>query len=96
MLNAKEAAERLGISRGMIYALAAPTDPIPCQRIGRTVRFEIEDIDAYKESCRHAPAKQKVAGVSTMTISYSTPGESGLVSHFRKAGIEPKMKNGGR
>lgn len=50
MLTAEEAAKELGISKRMMYELAAPHGPVPCVRYGaKCVRFKEEDIEAYKE-----------------------------------------------
>jgi excisionase family DNA binding protein len=52
-----QASEFLGVSRAMVYKLAAPHGPIPCTRIGKRVIFEESDVSAYKASCRveHVP-----------------------------------------
>lgn len=48
--DADEVAKMLGISRGTVYDLAAPKGPIPCARFGsRCIRFNIEDIEAFKQ-----------------------------------------------
>ena len=43
-MTADEAAKLLGVSSRKVYALAAPAGPIPCHRIGRTVRFQLSDV----------------------------------------------------
>jgi excisionase family DNA binding protein len=98
MLDVKAAAALLGISIGMLYSLAAPNGPIPCQRIGRTVRFDPADIEAYKQSCRCMPAKAQHVGVARLTVprlKVSDPEsvESELLKYCRERGITPKLKN---
>lgn len=91
MLTAEEAAKLLGISKRTIYELAAPAGPIPCYRMGRTVRFERTDLDEYAKSCRYTSTKTSHVGVLNLTAS-SPEGESGLLKLFRKAGLDPKRK----
>lgn len=91
MLTVKQAAEVLGVSLRTMYDLAAPNGPIPCYRIGRTVRYEQSDLENYKTTCRCTSTKTSPAGVSRLTAS-SPEGESGLQSYFRKAGLVPKLK----
>ena len=51
MLTATEAAQALGVSKRHLYALAAK-GLLPCYRFGSAVRFDPQDIEAYKQSCR--------------------------------------------
>src|SRR3990167_1040434 len=91
MLSVKQAAEKLGVSGSTVYHLAAPNGPIPCNRIGRAVRFMESDLQEYLQSCRFTSTKQSSAGVSNLTAS--SPGAStGLLDSFRKAGAKPKHK----
>lgn len=92
LITVEAAAKELGISKRMMYELAAPHGPIPCCRIGRAVRFDPSDIENYTKSCRSTPTRPPVAGVSRLTVS-SPDGESGLRSYFRKAGHVLKPKN---
>lgn len=56
LLTVKAVAKRLNVSARLIYSLAGNT--IPCHRIGRkkALRFRLEDIEAYLESCRSRSA----------------------------------------
>lgn len=54
MLSVKKVAERLGISRALLYSLVG-SGKISCYRIGMgrgAIRFKDEDVQAYLESCR--------------------------------------------
>jgi excisionase family DNA binding protein len=95
VLSVQEAADRLGISKRMMYDLAAPRGPVPCYRIETAVRFDEIDIEAYKQSRRCEPVKALEARLSRSPIrlKVSSPtGESELMKIFRKAGIKPKTK----
>ncbi|MFC4271794.1 helix-turn-helix domain-containing protein [Sneathiella chungangensis] len=62
LLNEKEAALRLGCS---IYKLQKDRrigSPIPFLKIGRSVRYQIEDIDAYMERQRFTSTMEYVGG----------------------------------
>ncbi len=92
MLTAQEAAKLLGVSKRMMYDLAAPHGPVPCTRYStKYVRFKQEDIKDYEKSCQYTSTKPQIVGVSHLTAS-SPAGESGLQNFFRKAGLEPKRK----
>jgi excisionase family DNA binding protein len=50
LVNIKQAAEYLGLSKGTVYNMvAAGTFPIPVRRIGRCVKFDMKDLDTYIE-----------------------------------------------
>jgi excisionase family DNA binding protein len=51
MLTATEAAALLSISKRTLYTLAAEKK-IACYRFGSAVRFDPQDLDAYKAQCR--------------------------------------------
>lgn len=89
MLNARQAAERLGISARKVYAAAAAGE-LACHRFGAAVRFDPDDLDAYKTSCR-LPATTRAAGSTSLTVSSPESG-SALTAYFRRAGREPKPK----
>lgn len=91
MLTVQEAADLLRIHKRTMYDLAAPNGPIPCYRMGRTVRFDQSDIEQYQQSCRYTSTRQQLAGAARLTAS-SPDEESGLQSYFRKAGLEIKPK----
>lgn len=49
MLTVKEAAHRLGVSLSKMYELKAD---VGFYRIGGSIRFEPEDVDAFKQRCK--------------------------------------------
>lgn len=83
----------LGVSIRTVYDLAAPGGPIPCYRIGRTLSFARNDIEAYLQSCRHEPVPKPVLklGRAPERLKVSDPlGESDLVKLFKSRGFTPK------
>ena len=93
LLTAAEAGNRLGISARSMYAIAK-AGKIACHRLGLgngAVRFDLSDIEAYKQSCR-SPATTQAAGCSSLTASSPEPDGSALTAYFRKAGRKPKHK----
>ncbi len=84
------AAAILGVSKGMVYLLAAPNGPIPCSRIGRRIVFNKQDLMEYLAACRFTEIKREVVSSlnSTALLKVSV---SGLESSFRKLGIKPKL-----
>lgn len=95
LMRAKKAAEMLGVSLRTVYELAAPSGPIPCYRIGRTLSFARVDLEAYLQSCRHEPVPEPAfkSGRPYQKLKPSDPlGESDLVKLFKSHGITPKMK----
>lgn len=84
------AAAMLGVSKGMVYLLAAPHGPIPCSRIGRRIIFHRRDLAEYLAQCRCIETKREVVSSlnSTALLKVSV---SGLESSFRKLGIKPKL-----
>ena len=89
-MTAEEAARMLGVSSRKVYALAAPAGPIPCQRIGRTVRFTLADIQEYQAQCRCTAIRSEVAG-SLSSAGVSTGDGSELESYFRRRGRAPRL-----
>ncbi|KQU78174.1 MULTISPECIES: helix-turn-helix domain-containing protein [unclassified Rhizobacter] len=51
MISALEVGRLLGISARAVYDLHA-TGRLPAYRIGRAVRFEVADVEAFKAACR--------------------------------------------
>lgn len=47
--NSREAAARLSISERQLWANTQPRGPIPCIRIGGSVRFSIDALRAFIE-----------------------------------------------
>lgn len=87
MITAEEVALLLGVSRGTVYDLAAPKGPIPCVRLGRRcLRFDIVDVEAYVQKCRHVEVVPHVdvkASRSRVNIRKSKP-----LNCFERLGIK--------
>jgi excisionase family DNA binding protein len=95
LIAVQAAADSLGVSRRTMYELAAPAGPIPCYRIGRTVRFQQDDIEAYKQSRRCEPVRATGPrySLAVVRLKASSPtGESELEKFFRKAGLKVKTR----
>lgn len=90
LLTPQAAAKVLGVSSRKVYDLAAPQGPIACQRIGRTVRFQLSDILEYQTQCRCTAIKAVAAG-SLSSAGVSTDDGSELESYFRRRGREPRL-----
>ena len=57
LLRPPEAAERLSICERKLWGLTAPRGPIPCVRIGRSVRYAPGDLAEYvRRTTEAAPA----------------------------------------
>lgn len=70
MIDADEVAKMLGISRSAVYDLAAPKGPIPCARFGRRmIRFNVEDIEAFKQRHMQSQAIPHPVTKSPMTAN---------------------------
>jgi excisionase family DNA binding protein len=84
-----QASERLGVSRAMVYKLAAPHGPIPCTRIGSRVIFDESDVQDYKASCRveHVPMPPLRLRINEAR-SRRPPGAPSLEEHFKRMGIK--------
>jgi len=82
MLTATQAAALLSISKRTIYTLAAEKK-IACYRFGGAVRFDPQDLDAYKAQCR-SPATTQDAGSISLTVS-STGSEARHAHQARRA-----------
>jgi len=51
LLSIKEAADYLGVSTSFLYQKRI-TARIPFIRIGRSIKFDIKDLDRYIEECK--------------------------------------------
>lgn len=51
LLDAKAIAERLGVPESWVRETAR-SDAIPCVRLGRYVRFDLTDVEAWLEECK--------------------------------------------
>ncbi len=52
LLMIAQAAEYLGLCERTLWYRTAPRGPIPCVRIGRSVRYDRRDLDEYIESSK--------------------------------------------
>ena len=52
LLMSDTAATMLGISGRMLWNLSAPRGPIPCVRLGRAVRYDPEDLNAFVKNAK--------------------------------------------
>jgi hypothetical protein len=96
LITVEAAAEILGISKRMMYALAAPHGPIPCIRYtAKCIRFSPDDIKAYIDSCRCTPLDLvKEAGparLTTVTLR-ALPAKSRLQQLFLEKGIAATLR----
>ena len=86
-MNIQEAALMLGLSKRKLYELAQ-SRKIACYRFGSSIRFDIEDLEAYKTSCR-SPATTQANGFISLTATL--PGQdSALTAFFQRAGRKSK------
>ena len=51
LLDAKEVADRLGVPESWVRE-SARSGAIPCVRLGRYVRFDLADVEAWLEGCK--------------------------------------------
>ena len=51
LLDAKAIAERLGVPESWVR-VTARSGAIPCVRLGRYVRFDLTDVEAWLEECK--------------------------------------------
>ena len=89
-ITVSEAAALLGISRRMMYSLAAPIGPVPCHRFGRRIVFQEPDVLEYQASCRLNATRNAVRS-SLSSTAVSAGSVSGLESAFRALGIKPRL-----
>jgi len=52
LLTSREAADRLRISERKLWGLTMPRGSLPCVRIARSVRYSVEDLDAFVSKMR--------------------------------------------
>lgn len=52
---ARDAARMLSISERALWSLTAPRGPIPCVRLGRSVRYSVAALQRYLETGRAEP-----------------------------------------
>ena len=90
MLTATQAAQALGVSKRLLYTLAAEKK-IACYRFGSAIRFDAADLEAYKSQCR-SPATTQAPGSISLTVSLAGS-ESELTNYFRRAGRAPRRSH---
>lgn len=103
MLKASEVAERMSVSRRTVYDLAAQ-GRLPVYRFGRTMRFKEDEVEAYIDARRTAPAHQPVRSprpASTSVSAWLRDPDEELREYFRSRGHKVRenaatsgMKNG--
>jgi excisionase family DNA binding protein len=49
LLTPRQAAEALGFSERKLWSLTSPRGPIPCVRIGKSVRYSVAALEAWVE-----------------------------------------------
>lgn len=91
MLNAKQVAERLGISARKVYELAA-SGHLPSYRFGGAVRFAPDDVDHYIASCRVESRNTRPQLGPSLTVRLRCSSDAELVDYFRSRGIEPRTR----
>jgi excisionase family DNA binding protein len=62
LLKAREAAQALAISERLLWKLTDQGD-IPCVRIGRSVRYDVQDLEAWIESKKACSGTCGIVGV---------------------------------
>lgn len=78
LTTAAAVAAMLGISPRTVYDLAA-SGRLPSYRIGGSIRFDPDEVQRFKESCKVTVAQP--VGVSTSLLQEA----------FAKAGVKPKL-----
>ena len=89
MLTAKQVAEQLGISARLVYDLAARGE-LPVYRIASALRFDPQDVEAYRASCRSVGTRGTSAGGSSSTVTLRGAAPD-ILACFRRAGVKPRL-----
>jgi excisionase family DNA binding protein len=89
-MTAEEVAASLRLGLSTVYGLARSGD-LASLLIGSAVRFDPQDVEAYKAKCRRISTKPASAGATSLT-DLLTDGDSALASYFRAAGPKRKPK----
>ncbi len=66
-VNRRAAARMIGIGPTKLWQETYPRGPIPCFRIGRAVRYSVDDLRKYVEDQRREAAEQAAAHVDVVT-----------------------------
>ena len=86
-INAKAAAQVLGLSARKLYDLAK-TGQLASYKFGSAVRFDLADLEIYKTLCR-LPVTTPANG--SISLTASLPGHaSALTEYFQRAGRKSK------
>ncbi len=91
-MTANQVAAMLGVSRSWVYRNAAPHGMLPCYRMGDVVRFDRDQVEAFKRRCQCTGT----LGVSVGVTSSRRPSAAGFtadLSYFRQAA--QKLKQSG-
>ena len=96
LLAAALVAQRLAVSRRMVYALHSAGE-LPGYRIGKAIRFAASDVDAFLVSCRVVPASRVPAAPRAVArVGVSTDsGASELDACYLRAGLAPWLAKRG-
>ena len=92
MLKAPEVAAMLGLSARAVYDLA-DRGMLACYRLGAgrgAVRFDPEDVEAYRAACRSVGTPATNAGATNSTVSLKGA-DTDLAAYFRAAGVKPRL-----
>lgn len=49
-LSARDAAKFLAVCEKTLWSYSAPRGPIPCIKVGRSVRYDVDDLRAFMDS----------------------------------------------
>lgn len=60
LLTSEKASEYLAISERKLWGLTAPRGPLPCVKLGRSIRYKLKDLDAYINAQRVTAVAQGV------------------------------------
>lgn len=93
MINAKAVGLLLGLSATKVYDLAR-SGALVSYRFGGAVRFDPQDVEAYKQSCRVVvlqPVRCRDP-LPTVRLVPSEPlgDDADLAAYFRAAGVKPR------
>ncbi len=89
MLKAAQVAASLGISRRMVYDLHKD-GKLRGYRFGSALRFDPDDVEAYKRLCLSDGTPETSGGGSSSTASLKVA-VTGLADFFRGVGVKPKL-----
>lgn len=94
MITARKAADQLGMSVRFVYGLGE-SGALTKYKFGKGVRFDENEVAAYKESCKcqSVSTSPRAAGDFTLTVRLPGERESALAAYFRKAGIKISEKS---